>query len=135
MIALDSSFLIACHNRRDVHHAQAARTMQEWAWGRGLLLEYVFLEVVTVLLARRDLAVASSVAQLLLQAKELEFVPCADFFLETVEELRRQKSGHLSFTDAAIVRVARERCEGMVATFDEDFRGVEGIAVVPAGGR
>ena len=31
-------------------------------WGRGLLLEYVFLEVVTVLLARRELSVVADPA-------------------------------------------------------------------------
>jgi hypothetical protein len=29
------------------------------AWGKGLLLEYVFLDIVTVLLVRRDDAVAT----------------------------------------------------------------------------
>jgi hypothetical protein len=41
-------------------------------WSRGLLLEYVFLEVVTVLLVRRDLAVAAKIGRLLLDAGELE---------------------------------------------------------------
>jgi hypothetical protein len=54
-----------------------------------LLLEYVFLEVVTVLLVRRDLAVATRVGRLLLDAEELEFVPCSDLFLETLQTFRR----------------------------------------------
>jgi len=48
VIVLDSSFLIAYHNERDVHHPAAAEAMQKFlagAWGRGLLLERVFLEV------------------------------------------------------------------------------------------
>ena len=56
MILLDSSFFCAWHNERDVHHADAHGVMQRFLagdWGPGLLLEYVFLEVVTVLLARR----------------------------------------------------------------------------------
>ncbi len=60
MLLLDSSFLIAYHNTRDVHHAAAARAMPRIVageWGRAALLEYVFLEVVTVLLARRGRAV------------------------------------------------------------------------------
>ena len=47
-------------------------------WGRGLLLEYVFLEVTTVLLVRRD--------------------------REIFEIFRTQHRTRLSFTDAAIVR-------------------------------
>ncbi|MCR4341280.1 MAG: PIN domain-containing protein [Gemmatimonadaceae bacterium] len=135
MIILDSSFLIAYHNTRDVHHAAAARAMVRLAggeWGEALLLEYVFLEVVTVLRARTGLKVAARVGTTLLQAREVEFVPCSDLFLETFSGFRQQVTGELSFVDAAIVAVARRNRPGFVATFDEDFRSQEGIKVIPA---
>lgn len=100
-------------------------------WGAALLLEYVFLEVVTVLLARRGLEVASRVATVLLQAREVEFVPCSDVFLDTVETFRTQRGNRLSFTDAAIVTIARQRAARFLATFDQDFRQVSGITLVP----
>ena len=134
MIVLDSSFLVAYHNARDVHHAAAARAMTsllQGQWGQALLLEYVFLEVVTVLLARRGLAVASEVGTKLLQAREVEFVPCSDLFVEALETFREQRAERLSFTDAAIVTVARRQAPGLIATFDADFRGLEGISVIP----
>ncbi len=135
MIVLDSSFIVAYHNIRDVHHAAAAPVMDEiisGKWGTPLLLEYVFLEVVTVLLARRGLAVASNVASLLLQARELDFVPCSELFLDTLEIFRGQVNTALSFTDAAIVALARREDVGVIATFDRDFIQVEGVRVVPA---
>jgi predicted nucleic acid-binding protein len=135
MIVLDSSFLVAYHNRRDVHHRPAAATMERLVaaeWGPALLLEYVFLEVVTVLLARRGLDVAVRVATILLQARDVEFVPSSDMFLDVLETFRAQRHGRLSFTDAAIVTVARNRDARFVATFDRDFRQVEGLAVLPA---
>jgi predicted nucleic acid-binding protein len=134
MIVLDSSFLVAYHNARDVHHAAAARAMTsllQGQWGQALLLEYVFLEVVTVLLARRGLAVASEVGTKLLQAREVDFVPCSELFVEALETFREQPAERLSFTDAAIVAVARRETQGFIATFDADFRGLEGISVVP----
>lgn len=134
MIVLDSSFLVAYHNERDVHHRAAAGAMEEilaGAWGRALLLEYVFLEVVTVLLARRGLETASRVATGLLEAREVDFLSCSDVFLETLDTFGRQREGTLSFTDAAIVTVARKIGGCPVATFDGDFRGVDGISVVP----
>jgi len=134
MIVLDSSFLVAYHNRRDVHHAAAAATMERLVggeWGSALLLEYVFLEVVTVLVARRGRDVAVRVATVLLEAREVELVPSSDMFLDVVETFRAQRHGRLSFTDAAIVTVARRRDAGFVATFDRDFRQVEALAVVP----
>ena len=133
MILLDSSFLIAYHNTRDVHHAEAARAMVHLVageWGQALLLEYVFLEVVTVLRARRGASVATEVAEQLLNAHEVEFVPCSDFFLETLHTFRQEPAG-LSFTDAAIVTVARRERKGYVATLDSDFQNLAGITAVP----
>ncbi|MGI9043534.1 MAG: type II toxin-antitoxin system VapC family toxin [Gemmatimonadaceae bacterium] len=134
MIVLDSSFIIAYHNTRDIQHPAAARTMVHLVagqWGQPLLLEYVFLEVVTVLRARRDLTIATSVGTALLQAREVGFVACSDLFLETFDEFR-QGAGELSFVDAAIVTVARRNSPGFIATFDKDFSGQEGVTVIPA---
>jgi predicted nucleic acid-binding protein len=96
-----------------------------------MLLEYVFLEVVTVLLVRRGLEVASDVATTLLEAKELDFVPCSELFLDAVATFRGQIDTRLSFTDAAIVTVARGFDDGLVATFDRDFARLDGVTVVP----
>ena len=96
-------------------------------WGKGLLLEYVYLEVVTVLLVRADLATATSVAGILLESEELEFVPCSDFFADTVKNFTAQRKTKLSFTDSAIATVAAKRSAGLVLTFDEEFRKVPGI--------
>jgi len=134
VILLDSSFLIAFHNSRDIHH-QAARSLMDrlagGEWRRALLPEYVFLEVVTVLLARRDLATAVAVGQTLLEAREVEFVPCSELFLDAFDAFRTQSPERLSFVDAAIVAIARRRGARYLATFDTDFRTVEGISVVP----
>jgi predicted nucleic acid-binding protein len=133
VVVLDSSFLVAYHNTRDAHHAAAARGMLRLIggeWGQALLLEYVFLEVVTVLSARRDLSVATEVGSRLLTAREVDFVPCSDFFFETLQTFRNQPGGRLSFTDAGIVTVARRNPPGLVATFDSDFSGIPGVTVV-----
>ena len=134
MIVLDSSFLVAYHNSRDAHHDAAAEIMTRFLdgeWGRGLLLEYVFLEVVTVLMARRGARVASDVADVLLAARELDLVPCSELFVEALETFRRQKKTRLSFVDATIVNVARDRTDGLVATFDRELASIRGIRAIP----
>jgi predicted nucleic-acid-binding protein len=78
-------------------------------WGKGLLPEYVFLETVTVLLVRRDLDTAIRVGQLLLEAQELEFVPCSDLFLDAVDAFAAQKNTRLSFADSAIAVIAKRK--------------------------
>jgi predicted nucleic acid-binding protein len=133
-VVLDSSFLVAYFNLRDSHHPAAARTMVRLAaggLGQALLLEYVFLEVVTVLAARAGLDTALAVGDWLLDSRDVSFVPCSDLFVETLTAFRAQSSGSLSFTDAAVVVSARRLAAGRVLTFDSDFRGVEGIFVLP----
>lgn len=135
MIVLDSSFLIAYYNSRDVHHAQAARMMIQLIggkWAQGLLLEYVFLETVTVLRARLDVKVAATVGTTLLNAREIDFVPCSEIFSDAFDTFRRDRSHGLSFVDAAIVYVARRNSPGLVATFDEDFRSLKGVTMATA---
>jgi len=135
VIVLDSSFLIAFHNERDSQHEAARSLMRNFLsgrWGKGLLPEYVFLEVVTVLLVRRGLATAVRTGRLLLEAQELEFVPCSDVFLETVQLFRSQKNTSLSFADAAITVIARTRADGQVLTFDAGFRKMKGLRPEPA---
>ncbi len=132
MIVLDSSFIIGFHNKRDAHHRAACVLMERFLkgeWGRGLLLEYVFLEVATVLLVRRDLAAAALAGRLLLDADELDFVPCSDLFSDAFEMFTHQGSSRLSFADAAIARIALERAEGLVLTFDEEFSKLPGIRI------
>jgi len=134
VVVLDSSFLVAYHNARDVHHESAAHLMEEITagrWGPAVLLEYVFLEVVTVLLVRRGLPTAVAASEVLLQARELEFVPGARLFLDAVDRFQRQQGTSLSFTDAAIAVWASRSGEGFVATFDNEFRKVRGIKVLP----
>lgn len=60
----------------------------------------------------------------------MEFVPCSELFVEALEVFRGQAAERLSFTDAAIITVARRQTPGFIATFDSAFRGLEGISVI-----
>jgi predicted nucleic acid-binding protein len=134
VIVLDSSLLVAFHNTRDAHHDDATRTMDRVVagdWGRAVLLEYVVVEVATVLLARRDLATAVRLTRTLLASREVDFLPCSDVFAESLETFAAQKRGALSFTDAAIVTVARTEPDAVVATFDRGLARAGGITAVP----
>lgn len=135
MIVLDSSFIIGFYNERDSHHQTARALMDRFLtgeWGRGLLLEYVFLEVTTVLLVRRDLTVAAGVGRLLLDASELDFVPCSDLFSEAFDAFAHQANTRMSFADAAIAHVALGRAGGLVLTFDDEFSRLPGIRIPSA---
>jgi predicted nucleic acid-binding protein len=135
VIVLDTSFLVAYHNERDQQHAKAVQGMREFLdgrWGMGLLLEYVFLEVVTVLMIRRDHAVAAHVGESLLNAAELEFVPCSDIFIETAKAFAAQRNTQLSFADMAIAVAAKAKTDYQILTFDAEFKKLPETHVYPA---
>jgi len=133
VIVLGSSFIVAFHNQDDVHHDSAVGIMDRIVageWESAALVEYVFLEVVTVLRLRLDLLTATTVGDTLLRAREVEFVPCSEVFLEAFEVFRNEEAAPLSFVDAAVAAVARRRSPGWVATFDRDFADLDGVTVV-----
>jgi predicted nucleic acid-binding protein len=135
VIVLDASFVVAYFNEDDAHHGRAAAVWPELvagAWGPVLLPEYIFVEVVTVLAARTRLDRAAARGVELLDAAEFEFVPCSPLFLDAFEVFRTQRGTQLSFADSGVVAVARARGAEHVATFDDDFRRVAGIKVVPS---
>ena len=85
-----------------------------------------------MLAARRDLSTAVDVGLKLLEAKELELVPCSDHFVEAFNTFRNQRGRRvLSFADAAIVAIARAREVEFVASFDQGFGAVKWIKIVP----
>jgi predicted nucleic acid-binding protein len=134
VIILDSSFLVAFHNRRDIHHGRAAAAMERLLngdWGAALLPEYVFLEVATVIAAKVGPGESVGVGKVLLDAADLEFVSCSDYFNESFDVFRDQQDTTLSFVDASIVAIARRLGAAYVATFDQDFAGVANLTVVP----
>ncbi len=100
-------------------------------WGLALLPEYVFLEIVTVLSLRCDLQTAVRSGEALLQAREVEFVSCSEFFLDSWRIFRQQERGKLSFADAAILAIAEGRAAEAIATFDRTLSRAAGNRSVP----
>lgn len=135
MLVLDTSLLVAYHNDRDSFHGPAAAMMAEidaGAWGMGLVPDYVFAEFMTVVLARRGSERARAASRWLLDAAWTELVPCSPLFGDILARFHAQEGTRLSFTDIAVLEVAAEREAEHVATFDQEFRKMKGVKVVPA---
>ena len=135
MIVLDASFVVAYFNEDDAHHSAAAAAwpdVVDGKWGPALLPEYIFLEVVTVLASRKGLEKAAGWGTQLIDASEFEFVDCSRYFQASFEAFRMQRSTRMSMADASVLAIAKARGASHVATFDNDFRKVSGISVIPA---
>ncbi len=132
MIVLDSSFAVAAYNSRDAFHADATRLMRDLVdgrWGKALVLEYVFLETVSILKRKAPPSAALDAGQFLRRAHEIEFVAGTDLFQATWMEFQLDHITRLSFVDQAIVVTARQRAGGKILTFDKAFQDVPGITV------
>jgi predicted nucleic acid-binding protein len=130
-LVLDTSVLISAHNDREENHLKAKAILASIAdrrWDSVLLHEYVFLEVVTVLAARRSFAKAVEVGEALLASTEIELVSSSEDFTSVWQTFRNQAKGKLSFADSALVSLARGRSATHVATFDRDLLKASGLA-------
>lgn len=136
MIAIDSSFLVAVYNLRDVHHALAARTalrLQAGEWGPGLVLDYVFTETMNVLHRKAGLAVAAAAGRSMLVADDLSLSSGAAWLLGAFDAFARQDGmPSLSLVDFAVAHCAIERTSGKLLTFDHGFRAQADVQVLPA---
>lgn len=134
MIVLDSSFLIAFHDELDNHHRSARAAMDrllDGAWGKGLLLDHIFIEVVTVLKRKRSNRLALYAGAELWKARELDFVATSDLFRPIWNQFQADYLSNLSFVDHAVALTATQRAGGKVLTFDKAFREIPGIVVLP----
>lgn len=132
---LDTSFLAGTYNAADAHHEAAWPCFLELAggrWGRAILLEYVFLEMLSVLLQRAGRTAAQEAGRELLAAEQTVFVPCSKLWDSAWGNFQAQTFTKLSLTDIAVAQYALEHAEGRVLGFDQEFRKVPGIRLLPA---
>ncbi len=134
MIVIDSSILIAWKLQSDVFHVPASEAMQRFTagtWGKGLLLEHVFVETISVIKRKLNPVAAIQAGGILRRSHQLEFVPASENFLGYWNEFQSDYLSPLSFVDHAIAVTARERAGGKVLTFDRALRGLPGIIALP----
>lgn len=132
MAFLDTSFLVAYYNAHDAHHAAARDAMARLAEeGSHSLLDYVLAETLTVTGARAGMAAARQAADDLTTAEEFALAPGTGHLGKGLKRFLLQPKLGLSFVDAVLVEAALASADPRVATFDRDFRKVDGIEVVP----
>ncbi|MFQ6129115.1 MAG: type II toxin-antitoxin system VapC family toxin [Thermoplasmata archaeon] len=134
MLFLDTSTVVAYRNMEDVHHTEAKEifdSLAEGEFGQGLISEYILLETVTVLKRKGNAKIAIETGETLLTAREIRMVPSGEFFDESWKEFKRREKTGMSFVDASNLVVMRRYGIHRIATFDGEFKKVEGIEVLP----
>ena len=133
MIFLDSSVIIAYKNADDTNHEKAVEIFQKLSkgeFGKGVISEFIFSEVTTVLLLRRGLEVAETVGNILHDAKEIEIIKASDLFERTWKIFTSQKNTVFSFVDSSNLACMEQMKISKIATFDKDFLKINTVDVV-----
>ena len=133
MILLDSSLIIAYSNEIDENHAKAKKIMNDIAeekYGLPVITDYVFNEVVTVMLLRtKSLARATKLGETLLGSTHLVRID-GDLFNTAWVTFKQQRKNKLSFTDCTTISVCKANGILNVATFDEDFAELDNVSAI-----
>lgn len=133
MIFLDSSAIIAYKNADDMNHKKASDIFQKLnagEYGTGVISEFVFSEVTTVLALRRSMEAAKEVGNVLLEAREIEIMRASEVFERSWEIFSDQENTGLSFVDASNLACMEIRKIRKIATFDKDFVRIRSVEVV-----
>ena len=109
---LDTSFLIAYHNKRDEHHERA----REIQIDEKVINDYIYAEVLNILYSRQGRSKAREYGRFL--DKSTQIVRVSQPIFKQARENFMVKD--LSFTDAAIAATAQKLGLDLIS-FDEDF--------------
>lgn len=134
MLLLDTSFLIAAVVANDAHHARALPLMhriRNGEWKHVVLTDQVFLEAMNVLTKRVGEVKAATIGEAWLTAPETTLMLASSDFEVNWRMFRSAPAPGMGFTDATLVRVAREYGIRDIATFDDAFTKIQGVRVLP----
>lgn len=122
-ILLDSGFICAFYNKRDVNHESAVALLQEIEsnkFGALYITDYLFDETMTLIFSRIGIEEAITAGKVMLNSYDLIEISKL-IFQESWALFQKRK---LSFTDCTNVAVMHYYNIGYLATFDSGFKGI-----------
>ena len=130
-IFIDASVFCAYANKDDVHHEKAVIIINDVVAGKyekAITTDYVFDEVVTVVLRRSNKRNAVEIGGLLLGSEVFMAKIDASIFQQAWKFFKEHEG--LSFTDCTIVAFMKSFSIDSLATFDKSFKMFESLSVV-----
>ena len=130
-VFIDSSVFVAYANSFDVHHENAVKLIQrleEGSFGETITTDYIFDEVVSVIMRKMSKKESILFGQHLLDSKVLLLPVDSVVFEEAWKWFEKEKL--LSFTDSSSVAFMKLYGVPAIATFDKAFGNISGIEVV-----
>ena len=133
MILLDSSLIVAYSNKSDENHKKALkiiRDLHRGRYGTPIITDYIFDEVVTVMLIKtKNIQKVSELGEALLNSTLL-FRVDEDTFNSAWKIFKEQEKPRFSFTDCTSIAICKTNGISNIATFDQDFKRIEGYTII-----
>jgi len=133
MILLDSSLIVAYSNQVDQNHVKALEVVRDidgGKYGTSVITDYIFDEVVTVMLVKtKSLRQVVDLGERLLSAS-LMFRIDEELFRSAWGIFKEQRGPRFSFTDCTSIAACRANGISTIGTFDEEFRDIEEFNIV-----
>lgn len=134
-VLIDTGAIYAFVTRNDEHHEAAKRFIREWLDRKEVFLlpDVVFAETMTLLKARLGSEIAVRVGRELRQNSAYVWLPLGDEGeRETWAIFQRFDDKDWSYTDCAVLALARREKISRVFAFDGHFRQMPEVKSVPA---
>lgn len=131
MVFLDTSFIAAYYNKKDVHHEKAKSIMEEIVSKEEeiFISNHVFDEIINVLLNRvKDIEKTKEIGNDLKESTEIIHTS-EEEFESAWKKFRNQKDTNFSFTDCSIISLAKNKKLEPIATFDKEFKKLKEIGI------
>lgn len=135
---IDTGAIYAFVTRTDPHHESATQLVREWLSGQGVfvLTDVVFAETMTLLKARLNSEIALKVGRELRKNPAYAWLSLGEEGeRETWSVFQRFADKEWSYTDCAILAMARRERIPSVFAFDHHFSQMPGIERIPSPGR
>jgi len=129
----DVSFFIAYHNSKDANHQAARALIRDFEGHRTLLVttDYIFDEVITVLLVRGNKDIAIQAGKAMLEEANIEIMRIdEEIFNEAWEMFQKFKDKEWSFTDCTSYVLMDKLNIKTGISFDRHFKQF-GFRVIP----
>ncbi|MBU0591751.1 PIN domain-containing protein [Candidatus Micrarchaeota archaeon] len=118
---LDTSVFIAFFHDTDVHHTKAVEIFKIAEERKIIISDYLFNEIITVLLRKIGLKKVKQIIDFLLNDEALIIRHTSrDEFFEVIDIFKKQND-HLSFVDCSIIWLSKQH-NLEVATFDKSLK-------------
>ena len=130
-ILLDTSFIIAFDNVKDIHHKKARdlwSKIENMEHGLYFISDYIFDEIIAVSMRKTDKNSTIHLGQKLLNS--IPLITIDNLTFNDTWKLFKETKENLSFTDCTNLVLLKLMSSKKIATFDKGFNDIKDVELI-----